>query len=208
MPQDDPSMMRYARSIERRWSDLVERPVILSPRDWSRISRWHSWGVPLDLIDETLRSAARPERGARELRGLAALAPAIEESWSVILQGRTARQPAELGSIPHDPRTAWSSRILEEAPDSPLARTLTELLARQDRGEDPVVLDGELDRLLPEIVPAELVDRILAALERELSPYHSRMSTDRLQATRWRACEKRLRHALKLPRLASARATE
>ena len=61
MPQDDPSMMRYARSIERRWSDLVERPVILSPRDWSRISRWHSWGVPLDLIDETLRSAARPD---------------------------------------------------------------------------------------------------------------------------------------------------
>jgi len=207
MPKDDPSVVRYARSIERRWSELVDRPVVLSPRDWSRISRWFSWGVPLDLIEESLRSAVRPERG-REPRGLAQLAPAIEEAWTVILQGRIARHPAELGSIPDDPRAAWSSRILEEPPESPLARTLTELLARQDRGEDPDVLDGELDRRLPEIVPAELVERVLGALERELSEYRSRISTDRLQVTRRRACEKRLRHALKLPRLASARVTE
>ncbi len=207
MPKDDLSMVRYARTIERRWSDLVHRPVILSPRDWSRISRWYSWGVPLELIEETLRSAARPQRG-REARGLAELGPAIEEAWTVILQGRIAQQPAEPGSTPADPRAAWSSRILEEPSDSPLARTLTDLLARLDRGDDPDVLDGELDRRLPEIVPAELVDRVLAVLERELSEYRSRMSTDRLQATRTRACQKRLRHALNLPRLARARTTE
>jgi len=208
MPKDDPSLVRYARSIERHWSDLVDRPVILSPRDWSRISRWYSWGVPLDLIDETLRRAAGPKRGGRELRGLADLAPAIEEAWGVILQGRLSRHPAGVGPIPDNPRAAWSRCILDQTPDSPLARTLTELLARQDRGEAPDQLDGELDRRLPEIVPAELVDRVLAALERELSEYRSRMSTDRFQATRRRACEKRLRHALKLPRLASARTTE
>ncbi len=207
MPKNDPSLVRYARTIERRWSDLVHRPVVLSPRDWSRISRWYSWSVPLDLIEETLRSATRPERG-REPRGLAQLAPAIEEAWTVILQGRIAQRPAELGSIPADPRAAWGSRILEEPPGSPLARTLTDLLARLDRGDDPDVLDGELDRRLPEIVPAELVDRVLAGLERELSEYRSRMSTDRLQATRRRACEKRLRHALNLPRLARDRTTE
>ena len=207
MPKDDPAMVRYARTIERRWSDVVDRPVVLSPRDWSRISRWYLWGVPLDLIVETRRSATRPERG-RAPRSLAQLAPAIEEAWTVIVQGRIAEHPTELGSMPADPRAAWSSRILEEPPDSPLARTLTDLLARLDRGDDPDVLDGELDRRLPEIVPAELVDRVLAVLERELSEYRSRMSSDRLQATRRRACEKRLRHALNLPRLARARTTE
>ncbi len=207
MPKNDASIVRYARAVERRWSDLVQRPVVLSRRDWSRISRWHSWGVPLDLIEEALRAAVRPERG-REPRGLTELAPAVEESWTVILQGRIARHPVELGSNPVDPRAAWSSRIREEPPDSALARTLTELLARLDRGDDPHVLEQELDRRLPEIAPAELVDRVLASLERELAEYRSRMPTERLQATRRRACEKRLRHALKLPRLARAPATE
>ncbi len=207
MSREDPALVRYARTIERSWSDLVDRPVVLSPRDWSRISRWFSWGVPLDLIAQSLRSAVRPERG-REPRGLAQLAPAIEEAWTVILQGRIAPHPAELGSVPADPRAAWSSRILEEPPDSPLARTLTDLLERLDRGDDPDVLDRQLDRRLQEIAPAELVDRVLAALERELSEYRSRMPADRLRATRKRACEKRLRHALKLPRLADARTLE
>ena len=161
----------------------------------------------MGLIDETLRSAARPERG-REARDLAQLGPAIEESWVVVLQGRTAQHSAEPRSIPADPRASWSSRILEEPPDSPLARTLTTLLARLDRGDDPEVLDGELDRQLPEIAPAQLVGRVLAALERELSEYRSRMSTDRLRTTRRLACEKRLRHALQLPRLARPGTTE
>lgn len=206
MPEQDPSLVRYARMIERRWSDLLQRPVVLSPRDWSRISRWYSWGLPFELIDETLRSAARPKR--RAPRCLAQLAPAIEEAWTVIVQGRIAQHPVELGSIAVDPRAAWSSRILQEPPDSPLARTLADLLARLDRGDDPDVLDRELDQRLAEIVPAELVNRVLAVLERELSEYRSRMPTDRLQATRRRACRKRLRHALNLPRLARARTTE
>ncbi len=207
MPKQDPSLERYARMIERRWSDLVDRPVVLSPRDWSRISRWYSWGVPLALIDETLRSEARPERG-RQARSLAQLGPAIEESWAVIVQGRIAQHSAELCSIPADPRAAWSSRILEEPPDSPLARTLSDLLARLDRGDDPDVLDGELNRRLPEIAPAELVDRVLATVEGELSEFRTRMSADRLQATRRLACEKRLRRALYLPRLARPGPTE
>ena len=207
MPKQDPSLVHYARKIERRWSDLVQRPVVLSPRDWSRISRWYSWGVPLGLIDETLRSAARPERGP-QARSVAQLGPAIEESWAVIVQGRIAQHPVELDSIPDDPRIAWNRRILAQPPDSPLARTLTDLLARLDRGDDPDVLDRELDRRLPEIVPAELVNRVLAVLERELSEYRSRMSTDRLQSTRRRACQKRLRHALNLPRLAGYRTTK
>jgi hypothetical protein len=207
MPKQDPSLVRYARRIERRWSDLVDRPVILSRHDWSRISRWYSWGVPLDLIDETLRSATGPE-GGRGVRGLAQLGPAIEESWAVIVQGRIVQHPFELGSNPEDPRAAWSRCILEQPPDSPLARTLAKLLARLDRGDDPDVLDQELDHQLTEIVPAERVQLVLAELERELSEYRSRMSTDRLQATRTRACQKRLRHALNLPRLARDRSTE
>lgn len=203
----DVSVAHYVRAVERRWSDLVERPVVLSRRDWSHLSRWHGWGVPLDLIAEELRSAVRPERG-REPRGLAELASAIEESWSVILQGRIPRHALEPGSVPVDPRASWSDRILQEPAESPLAQTLTDLLARLDRGDDPHGLEQELDRRLPEIAPAELVQRVLASLDRELAGYRSRMPTEQLQTTRRRACEKRLREALKLPRLARTPAAE
>ena len=126
----------------------------------------------------------------------------------MVLQGRVARHPADRGSVAADPRAAWSRRILEEPPDSRLARTLTDLLARLDRGDDPDVLDRELDRRLPEVAPAVLVNRVQTVLERELSEYRSRMTTDRLQATHRTACRKRLRQALNLPRLAHARTTE
>ena len=79
MPKQDPSLVRYARRIERRWSDLVDRPVVLSRHDWSRICRWYSWGVPLDLIDESLRSATGPQ-GGRELRGQAQLVLTVHEN--------------------------------------------------------------------------------------------------------------------------------
>ena len=193
--------------IERGWSELVERPVVLSRRDWACISRWHSWGLPLELIEQALRYVVQSKPG-REPRGLGELVPTIEESWNVILQGRIPPHSAEADPTAHDPRAAWDRRLGQEPPDSPLARTLTDLLAPLDDGDAPELLEEELDRRLPEVAPAELVDRVLAELERELSEYRSRIPAERLRATRALACSRRLRQALDLPRLAPIRTTE
>lgn len=204
---DDASSTRYARAIERRWVALVDRPVVLSRRDWSQITRWHSRGVPLDLIEEALRSAVQPERG-RGLRGLAQIASEVDEAWSLILQGRLSPDSVETGRPPTDPREAWQRCIGNETAGSALANALTGLLERLDQGQDPGLLDLELERRLPELAPGRLVDRVLGELQAELASYASRMSPERLRETRKRACEKRLRQALNLPRLAGAWTTE
>ena len=79
---------RYARAIERRWSRLWEQPVVLSPRDWSRIARWHALGIPLEIVEDAMLAQverARARSGAPRLSGLA---PLVEQAWSVILEGR------------------------------------------------------------------------------------------------------------------------
>ena len=49
----------YVRSIERVWNGLVERAVVLSPKDWALASDWFERGVPLELVTEALEEVGR-----------------------------------------------------------------------------------------------------------------------------------------------------
>ena len=44
----------YAREIEKHWTALLERPVVLGERDWRLISDWHAREIPLGLILEAM----------------------------------------------------------------------------------------------------------------------------------------------------------
>ncbi len=46
----EPGTAGYARAIERLWSELLERPIVLSPRDWNLIGQWYDRGIPFYRI--------------------------------------------------------------------------------------------------------------------------------------------------------------
>ncbi len=201
------SAATYARRIERRWSELLEQPWILSPRDWSIVSDWHARGVALEIVFEALEAAIERARtrGRPPRAGLAYLVPAVDEAWASVVSGRLGVEhdaPVEHGLAPA--RDAWRRRIAAE-PALPLARLLSALLTRLDAGEPGASLDDELDQRLPDVSDPALIAQHEPQLERELAPHRGRIPPDRLATTRARARIDRLRQRLQLPRLAGDR---
>jgi len=195
---------RYARVIERRWSELLGKPIVLSPRDWARIERWHSLGVPLEIVAEAMAATSERDKAGKRPRRLADVVPLVEEAWTVILDGRRARTGVVEPSPEADPLSLWRRRKAREPSGSPLAALLDELTGRAECGEDRRELDEELDRRLVETVDPALRESVQREVAGELEPFQGRIPADRLDATRHRACVDRLRRKLDLPHLASA----
>jgi hypothetical protein len=196
---------RYARAIERRWSELVGKPVVLSPRDWATIERWYAQGVPLEIVDDAMAATSEREQTGKRPRRLAEVAPLVEEAWAVILDGRRATRD-DVGPSPgEDPLGSWYRRKDREPVGSPLAVLLEELTRRFECGEDRHRLDAELDNRLLETVDSALRESVQREVDREVDPFRGRIPADRLDATRYHACVQRLRRRLDLPRLAIAR---
>lgn len=189
------SAAAYARALERRWCELTGRSVVLSPRDWALITIWHSRGVPLELVGEAMEAAA--ERRGAELRALSQIGAAVEESWSVVLDGQasTISPPSEGAMF-----VAWN-RLALSASGTALAELVKDLLERLERGADPAEVDQALDQELPAAVDAQILDAVRRELAIVLEPHRHKMSPQALEATWQRAILDRLRHRLDLPRL-------
>ena len=198
---DDLSQTRYARTIERRWSELQEEPRVLSRRDWDRIDRWFALGIPLQLIEEAMVEAAAEARRSRRPPRLAELSSGIEQAWEGIVQGRRS-DLLEAPNTTGDPLDRWRACLDAAERGSELRELLADLLQRQLQGAAAAELDRELDRRLADAVPAALREAVEAELAAELAPYRHRLSAERLQATQERARAQRLRRELDLPRLA------
>jgi len=190
----------YAREIERQWSRMLERPVVLSPKDWALISDWHARSIPLPLIVESIRhSAESPGRRAAP-RNLAYIAAAVEEAWQVVLDGRRASAlptPAPL----RDPVEAWRRRLDAEGAGSALHGLLSELLDAHENGEAAETIDRRLDERLQTSVAADLLDATRHQVDAELAPFADRIDDETLERTRRAAIADRLRRALDLPLL-------
>jgi hypothetical protein len=195
--------VRYARAIERRWSELLDAPVVLSPRDWSRIEDWRRRGVPLAVVEEAMAAVVRPRRPRRRPPRLADVVPLVEESWSAVVEGRR-EPPDRVVSTRHGPEPSerWRRRAAAE-PGSALAELLAALIERWEAGEPSASIDAALDRRLPEAVEGAMVERVRRELSDELAAYRNRMDAEQLKRTGRRACVDRLRRLLDLPRLAS-----
>lgn len=196
---------RYARAVERRWARLCDRAVILSERDWALIENWYGRGVPLQIIEEAIdAAAARRGRGGaapKAPRGLAYIAPAVEEAWGTLLEGRVAEgaassEPGEAGPAGVE---AWRRRLQAEPEGSPLRRLLATLLEALDSGEAEGGIDERLEREIAAAAPEALRRRAEDEVGRELEPYRGRMKSEALDATRRRAVARRLRNWLELP---------
>jgi len=200
------SLEHYAREVELLWSEFVERPVVLSPGDWRWITEWHRRGIPLELIVECIEEAAERRRrgsGARRPRGLSYLARALDEAWSVVVEGRTQPAVASAARAAAAALAAWRWRTAQEPAGSALRSLLERLIAELDAGLHPDRVDSALSRGLVEAVSPE----IRHAAEREASDhlrsFRSRMRERQFDIAFDRAVVQRLRRRLQLPRLES-----
>jgi len=189
----------YAREVEREWSRMLDRPVVLSPKDWALISDWHEREIPLNLILESMRHAAEHPRGRSAPRNLAYIAPAIEEAWRVVLDGRL--RPSETPTRPStiDPAEAWRHRLRIETADSPLGRLLDELLAAYEAGGPTEWLDARLNEQLITCVSEAVLRSATDQVSAELAPFSERMDAATLDRTCRSAIVDRLRRTLDLP---------
>jgi hypothetical protein len=177
---------------------MLDRPVVLSPKDWALISDWHSRRIPLTLILEAIRYAAEQPSRVGTPRNLAYVAPAVEEAWRVVLDGR--RRPLEPATPSRaDPADAWRRRREAETGDSPLGRLLDELLTAHEAGKPARVLDSRLDEWLLTSASEDLLRTIRDQIDAELAPFVERMDAETFDRTRRSAIVDRLRRALGLP---------
>jgi hypothetical protein len=196
----------YARALENALSRIRERPVVLSPRDWSLVVDWHRREIPLAVVLEVLDEAASRSRSRTSgagPRSLAYIAPAVEEAWKLILSGRRdhgAPAPAVIPTL-QGVRDAWERAAAAAGRDSKLHGLLVGLLGRLDRGEAAAVLDDELDRGIAECCPPAEVEGVEREVEAELTPFRSRIPARSLAGTRCRSVAARLRRARGIPRL-------
>jgi len=189
----------YAREIEREWSRLLDRPVVLSPKDWALISDWHARAVPLPLILESMRYAATRPGGRSAPRNLGYVAPAVEEAWQVVLDGRRAA-PDSLPRPPTgDPVDTWRTRLEASGVESSLRRLLSELLRAYETGEAAEAIDLRLNESLETSVSEDLLVATRDQVDAELAAFVERMDAATLARTRRAAIVDRLRRALDLP---------
>ena len=205
MTVNERSLRRYALAIERRWMEFLGRPAVLSPSDWRWISEWHERGIPLELIVDCLDAAEerrRAGRGAKRPRGLSYLAAAVDESWSVILDGRVSQEVREVSGASREPPEAWRRRLEQEPSGSPLQALLAVLLADLEAGTDAERVDEALESSLHESVPPALREAAEAEARSWLESHRSSMSPEEFENAVQRAAVVRLRRRLQLPRLA------
>jgi len=206
--RERPATGSYARAVERRWSELCGRPVILSPRDWALIEDWHQRGIPLQIIDESIAAAAeRRQRSsaAGAPRGLAYVAPAVEEAWQVVVEGRLREATTEVIPEPGQSRgiESWRTCRDRQAGGDRLSRLLDEMIAAFESGASAAELESRLDSQIAESAPADLLGRAEAEVAAELKPYQHRMTPESLESTRKRVVARRLRVWLELEGLRS-----
>lgn len=192
----------YARRIAAALEEAGAGSAVLSPKDWALIDDWHTRGVPLALVLETLRERqGRPGTLAR--RGLRTIAAAVEDSWETVHEGRApGRTARESGAPTATARIASWRRARRRAANEPLGRVLGRLLDRAARGGDPAELDRLLDAELEAVCEVDLLAEARAAAGRALARYRGRMSEAALEASRRRFVLDRIRAELELPRLA------
>ena len=188
------ALRHYAREIESLWSTQLERPVILGERDWELIEDWHRREIPLTLIQEAIQGWT-PKR-SRRAPGLHRIAPAIEEGWRTILEGRLEPTTVAAFEQSGDLAERWEAWAAERPEGDSVAELVRSLLSQP--GSDAERLQRLEERLI-DLLPAESRKQIEKRVERELTRYAARMDSATLETTRRAALGRAARQTLGIP---------
>ena len=188
------ALRHYAREIESLWSTQLERPVILGERDWELIEDWHRREIPLTLIQEAIEGWT-PKR-SRRAPGLHRIAPAIEEGWRTILEGRL--EPTTVAAA--EPATGlaqrWEAWAAERPEGDPIAGLLRDILKQPASDAERL---QQLEERLIDLLPPENRKQVEKRVERELARYAARMDSATLETTRRAALGRAARQTLGIP---------
>lgn len=147
-PQSDHA---YFQRIERLFIDLRGAPLLLSPADWQVAKAWRARGIPVEVVEETLRAlfARRAEKGeTRSVSSLRYARAAVSKAWKAVQQHRAPAAESE-SPEPFD-TPARLSRLADSLPDS--------MPDREAFAARILALEGDL----------ETVENALAALDQAL----------------------------------------
>lgn len=70
----------YFMALEKLFFEYLGAPLQLSPRDYSIAHGWHSKGIPLEFVEQTVRKLFARKKGGK-IRSLAYCKRAVESAW-------------------------------------------------------------------------------------------------------------------------------
>ncbi len=218
----------YVQAVEGLFVELRGAPFLLSPADWRQIRRWYEQGIPLLLVESTIREvfARRAERIGRpdhegsvdRINGLAWCAGAVERAWRELqeIQGPAARAPkansaresVELASG-GEPTTRQRLEALGGALPAALLdveqwrRDLVQLasLSESEIEETLARLDDELLAEVEAALPAPALAELESTVEGALQRVRDRFTARELDRLRQRLRRQHLRRLGSVPRL-------
>ena len=201
----------YFMAIEEVFLELRGSPLQLSNKDWHIAREWHEEGIPLELVERTVRRiferrVARAEAAGKEkddkVWGLSHLKRPVAAAWS---RQQKLEAPAAAGEEEELDLPARLERLAASLPAGLAARdAAAERIRALSGGAEAIEaalakIDGELMAAGGEALPAaerEAIEGELAASCRTLA---ARLPADELERAEERLREEILRRRLELP---------
>jgi hypothetical protein len=218
----------FFRKIERKFSQLREGPLLISPKDWALMVEWKKQGIPAVVIIEALEkgfeSAAFRGTSRKSINSLHYFKRIVEEHWHSFQKRKIGKAEKE------SPDPACSeikeyledlSRFLEErsltfSSETALSKILKEASQRiqllkeknvdaQDSiellEEELSLIDEKIDKRLLDHVSQESIDALLRDAECELSSMGHYMKEEHYSDIKKRYLLKKLRKKYGIPRV-------
>lgn len=197
----------YFMAIEDFFLDLRGSPLELSSADWQVAKAWYEEGIPLELVERTVREifarrkAREDEKKDKKVWSLAYCKRGVRAAWR---RQQELDAPAASAGTEELDLTARLERLAAALPDVPgateIAATIRGLSGEAEAIEKAL---SELDGRLVEAVRASLSAEQVAEIENELgsslASLAARLPADELERAGSRLREEIERRHLELP---------
>ncbi len=206
-PEEPSGPHPYFLAIEDVFLELRGAPLQLSPRDWQIAREWHEAGIPLELVERTVREVFERRRARLEAAekddekvwNLAYLKRSVKAAWR---RQQELQAPGAAGEAEELDLPARLERLAASLPADLPGREAAAARIRALEGDAQAIEEGlaRIDRELLEQARAGLPASGRQAIERELAASRETLA-DRLPAEELERAEERLREEVLRRRL-------
>ena len=192
----------YFQSIESTFIELRGAPLLLSPADWKVAQRWHQLGIPLRLVESTLREIfeRRGEEARDKVLSLRYCRLAVERAFK-------REQELGLGGVSEPARPGLDlatilSRLADSLPDTlaDLSWRIRQLVGDAESVENQLgKLDDELIDRAEALLDEDGRRQLDGALAESLAALGKRLPRSELEQAAPRLRNSLLRRQLELP---------